>query len=217
MEKLNVKVGYVFTQVMFCDDQGKLHFHQVMTDVDKPWESVKEVLMMVKQALCMDKPKGYYRLIQSVTVDLQYKKVNFSSLLETLREEMEFYLSEGCQVSIRTIMEHNFVEEVVPVVAAEEEDARHFATEARSIDVQPAVVSTDLEPVLSHYRECPVPMMEEEHVPAMECRPEIASFVAEQASGIFADGKIYGWETLHDLRGSPLAEEAKSVWIYHDG
>ncbi len=94
MEKLHVTVGFVFTQVMFCDGHGKLHFHRVMTDVDKPWKSVKEVLGLVKNALGV-------LLLMAVQVEFQYKQIHFSSLLASLREQLVSYLTNGCQLTIQ--------------------------------------------------------------------------------------------------------------------
>lgn len=88
MEKLNVKVGFVFTQVMFCDGQGKLQFHRVLTDVDKPWESVKELLGLVKQTLTMDKPKIMNNMMRAIHVEFEYKTIQFMTLLTTLRNQL---------------------------------------------------------------------------------------------------------------------------------
>lgn len=98
MEKLHVTVGYVFTQVMFCDGRGKMHFHRVMTDVDKPWKSVKEVLGLVRSALGV-------LLLMAVQVEFQYKQVHFSSLLAALREELMNYLDKSCQLTIQVFDE----------------------------------------------------------------------------------------------------------------
>jgi hypothetical protein len=106
MDKLKILIGLVYTQLMFCDEHGKLQFHRVMTDTDRPWISIKEILRMVKQALCMDKPIGYNRLIKSVHIDIQYWGVHFGFILQTLREEMKRYLSEGCELTIQTIKDY---------------------------------------------------------------------------------------------------------------
>lgn len=103
MEKLNVKVGLVFTQVMFCDGQGRTHRHQVMTDLANPWKSIKEVLGLVKKTLYFNQSIEEDHQIDLINIELKYKNVNFMSILQSLREELRFYLSEGCLVSIQTM------------------------------------------------------------------------------------------------------------------
>ncbi|MEW9671760.1 hypothetical protein [Ammoniphilus sp. 3BR4] len=106
MEKLNVKVGLVFTQVMFCDGQGRTHCHQVMTDLANPWKSIKEVLGRVKKTLYYSQSIAEDSPIDLINIELKYKNVNFMSILQSLREELRFYLSEGCLVSIQTMEEN---------------------------------------------------------------------------------------------------------------
>ncbi|HJV46850.1 MAG TPA: hypothetical protein VJ824_14125 [Bacillota bacterium] len=49
MNRIKVHVGVVFTQAMFCDEKGKIHYHKVLTDVDKPWVSVVEAISELKK------------------------------------------------------------------------------------------------------------------------------------------------------------------------
>ncbi|WP_134702384.1 hypothetical protein [Ammoniphilus sp. YIM 78166] len=93
MEKLNVQVGLVFTQAMFCDGQGKLQFHRAMTDLDKPWVSIQEVLEMVKQSVD--------DVIESLHIEFEFKEVNYMRVLNSLRDELDYYMEEGCPISIR--------------------------------------------------------------------------------------------------------------------
>jgi len=141
MEKLNVTVGFVFTQVMFCDSHGKLQFHRVLTDVDKPWESVKEVLGLVKEALSMDQPKVVRGLMAAIQVHLEYKKVNFQHYLVRLRDELAVAFS-NCLIYIENLYEDEELiadqEEVEEIVAMECESAE-FAEDAEGFhaEIQP--------------------------------------------------------------------------------
>lgn len=102
MEKLNVQVGLVFTQAMFCDGQGKLQLHRLSTDLDKPWESIQEVLEMVKQSV--NHP------FESLHIEFQFKEVNYMSMLASLRNELVYYIEEGCLISIRNAQEDHYAE-----------------------------------------------------------------------------------------------------------
>ncbi len=102
MEKLNVQVGLVFTQAMFCDEQGKLQFHRVLTDLDKPWESIQEVLEMVKQ--------GVNQVIESLHIEFEFREVNYMRTLDSLRDELAYYAEEGCLITIRNGLENDNAE-----------------------------------------------------------------------------------------------------------
>ena len=116
MEKLNVTVGFIFTQVMFCDDHGKLHLHRVMTDVDKPWESVEEVLGLVKEGLSLDKPNFIHRLMTTIQIHLEYKMVHFQSYLMTLHDKLSAAFS-NCLILIKDLQE----EAAQPAIEQQEE------------------------------------------------------------------------------------------------
>lgn len=137
MEKLHVQVGFVFTQVMFCDGRGKVHFHRVMTDVDKPWRSVKEVLELVKGALGV-------LLLMAVQVEFQYRQVHFSSLLASLREELTHYLDKRCQLTIQ-VFEEEYVEEHVEEPASMEEEIYEEVYEEAPMDEAQAYEALELE------------------------------------------------------------------------
>lgn len=194
MEKLHVQVGYVFTQVMFCDGHGKLHFHRVMTDVDKPWRSVKEVLGLVKNALGV-------LLLMAVQVEIQYKQVHFSSLLASLREELINYLDKRCQLTIQVFDET--VEE--PVIREEEmvgevqmdEPQVFVAEEVEEVGQDIPTIESRLFPI---YREVDATLtIMESEVDRLEAWDRKAG----QPLHFFVDESMAEAVTEFDQRGSP--------------
>ncbi|RKD22960.1 hypothetical protein BEP19_12070 [Ammoniphilus oxalaticus] len=97
---LNVTVGFVFTQVMFSDNQGKLQFHRVLTDVEKPWNSIFELLELICNALRSDgQQQSVYSLMNRLQIQVQYKTVHFDRLLGSLQEALSVAY-ENSQVTI---------------------------------------------------------------------------------------------------------------------
>ncbi|RXT08782.1 hypothetical protein [Ammoniphilus sp. CFH 90114] len=106
MDKLNVRVGLIFTQVMFCDGNGKLHYYRVMTDLASPRKSIREVFSMMKKTLLESPWQDGRNPFDLIHIELKYKNINYTSILESLREELGHYLSEGCLVNIQTVNEN---------------------------------------------------------------------------------------------------------------
>ena len=209
MEKLKVLVGLVYTQLMFCDEHGKLQFHRVMTDADRPWISIKEVLRMVKQALCMDKPIGYNRLFQSVHIDIQYWGVHFDSILQTMRKKMERYLSEDCELSIQTIKDYDEIvgERTEKKVDDWEASIWEFSPlEAMHHNEEPDIIQ-----VLGIQKECNMPLLYTEYgtyiyrfEPYEPFKRRILNYQLEDSIPILAiDEGQSSWKKENDLRGSP--------------
>jgi hypothetical protein len=219
MDKLKVLVGLVYTQLMFCDKQGKLQFHRVMTDTDRPWTSIKEVLRMVKQALCMDKPIGSNCLIQSVQIDIQYWGMNFASILQTLRKKMEQYLPEECELSIQTIKDYR---EIVEERAREKvEDWEASLWEFSPLEVMDHIEQPDViqeiwvqkewyEPLI--YTEYGLPLLRYERYEPFKGR--IMSYEMpfdDPLPTSSIDGIRSNWKKENDLRGSPN-ESHSYIW-----
>jgi hypothetical protein len=211
MDKLKVFVGLVYTQLMFCDEHGKLQFHRVMTDVDRPWLSIMEVLRMVKQALFMDKPIDYNFLIQSVHIDIQYRKNHFASILETLREKMERYLSEDCKLSVRTTKDYyEFVGET-----AEEKvhDWEASVWEFSPLEAVDHNKEPDSIQVLGVQKEGYAPLIYTDHGVPMRCYEPYEPFkgrimscellLEDRISILSIDGGRSNWKKENNLRGSP--------------
>jgi hypothetical protein len=73
-----------------------------MTDLDKPWESIQEVLEMVKQSV--------NQVIESLHIEFQFKEVNYMRTLDFLRDELAYYIEEGSLISIRNGVENHNAE-----------------------------------------------------------------------------------------------------------
>jgi hypothetical protein len=216
MDKLKVLVGLVYTQLMFCDKHGKLQFHRVMTDADRPWTSIKEVLRMVKQALCMDKPIGYNCLIQSVHIEIQYWGIHFTSILQTLREEMERYLSEDCELSIQTIKDYD---EIVGERTKEKvDDWEASVWELSPLEAMHHNEEPDIIQVLGVQKECHMPLIYSEYGTPI-CSYELyepfkgrkmnCQLLLEDRIPILSiDGGRSNWKKENDLRGSPNVSDS---------
>lgn len=211
MDKLKVLVGLVYTQLMFCDEHGKLHFYRVMTDADRPWLGIKEVLRMVRQALCMDKPIDYNLMIQSVHIDIQYRKVHFDSILEKLHEEMECYLSGGCEIFIKTT---NDKYEVFGERTEEKvEDWRASIWRFNPSETLDYNEEPDIIEVLRVQHEWYLPLICSEYGAPMQSYGQYKPFkerimggellLGDKIPTLFIVGGPSNWKKENDLRGSP--------------
>jgi hypothetical protein len=102
MSRMKVHVGVVFTQAMICDPKGKIHYHKVMTDVDKPWVSVIEAIT----ELMPKKPIPTCNPLDSLDIRINFTNVHHSpqSILEQLHypeihsSDIEFQFEEQKEV-----------------------------------------------------------------------------------------------------------------------
>lgn len=134
---LNITIGFVFTQALFLDDQGKTHVHRALTDADKPWISVLRVLRLLTNALRVGAPKNPQRYFQTIRVRIDYKTVHYDQLLTSLREKLTaaFARSEIMLENENKFEKLSFFDESPPFKARlpdESDDARHSPLERRA-------------------------------------------------------------------------------------